>query len=122
MHQELPGELLLELKSIVSSYIKEFTQYHSPIVSESESVTAKIRPLLKILQADLNYSQPQHCFKIGSLIIKNPVISAPLAGISDSAYRIFASAFGSALNFTEMISSYGLHYKHSESLSACRDN
>jgi tRNA-dihydrouridine synthase B len=117
MQHELSMELLLELKSVVLSYIKEFIQYHQPYSSDFE--TGEKNPL-KDFADSFNYSQPQHCFKIGSLIIKNPVISAPLAGISDSAYRIFASAFGSALNFTEMISSYGLHYRHSESLLLAR--
>jgi tRNA-dihydrouridine synthase B len=138
MQQELPGELLLELKSIVLSYIKEFIQYHRPYSNpcSSDLKTGEMSEaagaceigvareagetgtgnLLKDFAGSFNYFSPQHCFKIGGLVIKNSVISAPLAGISDSAYRIFASAFGSALNFTEMISSYGLHYKHSESL------
>jgi tRNA-dihydrouridine synthase B len=133
MQQELPGELLLELKSIVLSYIKEFTQYHQPYSNSGSSdfktgETGEASEVgevgeknpLKDFAGSFNYSQPRHCFKIGGLVIKNPVISAPLAGISDSAYRIFASAFGSALNFTEMISSYGLHYKHTESLLLAR--
>jgi len=51
-------------------------------------------------------------FKIGNLEIDNPVLSAPLAGISDNTFRIFARAFGSALGFTEMISSFGVHYNN----------
>ena len=51
-------------------------------------------------------------FNIGNVKIKNPIISAPLAGISDNTFRIFASAFGTALNFTEMISSFGVHYNN----------
>jgi tRNA-dihydrouridine synthase B len=120
IQQELPGELLLELKSIVLSYIKEFTQYHRPYSIDFEADKAGEKNQLKDFAGSFNYSQSQRCFKIGGLVIKNPMISAPLAGISDSTYRIFASAFGSALNFTEMISSYGLHYKHSESLLLAR--
>lgn len=56
-------------------------------------------------------------FKIGNVVVKNPVVSAPLAGISDNTYRIFSKAFGSALNFTEMISSYGIHFNSKESIS-----
>ncbi len=108
---KLPEESLLELKSVVSGYIKEFFQYHQPY--QGDIKIGENNPLKDFAGSFL---QPQHCFKIGGVLIKNPVISAPLAGISDSAYRIIASAFGSALNFTEMISSYGLHYKHSESL------
>jgi len=55
-------------------------------------------------------------FKIGDVAIKNPVVSAPLAGISDNTYRIFAHYFGSALTYSEMISSYGIHFNHPASL------
>ena len=58
-----------------------------------------------------------HSFKIGNLTIRNPVISAPLAGISDNTYRIFASAFGSVLTYTEMITACGIHYNHKKSLA-----
>jgi tRNA-dihydrouridine synthase B len=113
MQQELSRELLFELKSIVLIYIKEFIQYHQPYAGD---FGAGGKNPVKDFAGSFDYFQPKRCFKIGGQVIKNPVISAPLAGISDSVYRIFASAFGSALNFTEMISSYGLHYKHSESL------
>lgn len=49
-------------------------------------------------------------------LLKNSVITAPLAGISDNTFRIFAKAFGSYLNFTEMISSYGVYYNNKETL------
>ena len=58
-----------------------------------------------------------HSFKIGSVSIKNPVISAPLAGISDNTYRIFARYFGSALTYTGMIASYGIYYNHRKSMA-----
>lgn len=56
-------------------------------------------------------------FKIGNVDIRNPVISAPLAGISDNTYRIFAGFFGSALTYTGMITAYGIHYNHNKSLA-----
>lgn len=54
-------------------------------------------------------------FYIKDVFIKNPIISAPLAGISDNTFRIFSTFFGTALNFSEMISSYGLFYGHEKS-------
>jgi len=57
----------------------------------------------------------KYSFKIGDVIVRNPVITAPLAGISDNTYRIFASYFGAALNFTEMVTGYGIHYGHRKS-------
>jgi tRNA-dihydrouridine synthase B len=58
----------------------------------------------------------QYLFKIGDVLIKNPLVSAPLAGISDNAYRIMAKAFGAALTFSEMVASYGICFKHKNSL------
>ncbi len=48
--------------------------------------------------------------KIGSLQLINPVILAPMAGITDLPYRLIMKRFGAALVFTEMISANGLHY------------
>jgi tRNA-dihydrouridine synthase len=45
---------------------------------------------------------------IGSLKIKNNVILAPMAGISDLPFRMMAREAGCALAFTEMISANGL--------------
>lgn len=56
-----------------------------------------------------------HGLQIGQLEIANPVISAPLAGISDSTYRIFARSFGCGLTFSEMVTSYGIHFNHKKS-------
>lgn len=64
-----------------------------------------------------NYSVPGYSFKIGNVDVKNPLISAPLAGISDNTYRIFARFFGSALTYTEMVTSYGIYYRHDKSLA-----
>lgn len=56
-------------------------------------------------------------FKIGNIKVKAPVVTAPLAGISDNTFRIFAKAFGSALNFTEMISGCGIHYNNCSTIA-----
>lgn len=48
--------------------------------------------------------------KIGSLQLANPVILAPMAGITDLPYRLIMKRFGAALVFTEMVSANGLHY------------
>lgn len=49
-------------------------------------------------------------FRIGSLEIANRIVAAPMAGISDRAFRIMAREFGCALVFSEMISDKGLVY------------
>lgn len=40
----------------------------------------------------------------------NPFLMAPMAGVSDAAYRLLARAGGAALAYTEMVSVAGLHY------------
>ncbi|MFQ6094405.1 MAG: tRNA dihydrouridine synthase DusB [bacterium] len=46
--------------------------------------------------------------KIGSVHIDGRVFLAPLAGITDTAFRLLCRQFGAALVFTEMISADGL--------------
>lgn len=48
--------------------------------------------------------------KIGSVQLDNPVISAPMAGITDRAYRILAKEAGCGLVCTEMVSDQALLY------------
>lgn len=48
--------------------------------------------------------------QIGTLRLDNPVILAPMAGITDLPYRLIMKRFGAALVFTEMISANGLFY------------
>lgn len=48
--------------------------------------------------------------KIGNLILKNPFILAPLAGITDYAMRSICFEQGAALAYTEMISAKGIYY------------
>lgn len=47
---------------------------------------------------------------IGTLQIGNPVISAPMSGVTDKAFRILAEEAGCGLVFTEMISVNALAY------------
>lgn len=54
-------------------------------------------------------------FKISNQTVNNAVIAAPMAGISDNTYRIFAKYFGSSLTFSEMAASFGLIYNHERS-------
>ncbi|MDD3654806.1 MAG: tRNA dihydrouridine synthase DusB [Desulfotomaculaceae bacterium] len=48
--------------------------------------------------------------KIGSIALANPVISAPMAGITDKAFRILAKEAGCGLVCTEMVSDQALLY------------
>ena len=50
--------------------------------------------------------------QIGTLTLDNPFIAAPLAGVTDSAYRSILSEMGAALTCTEMVSGKGLLYEN----------
>ena len=50
--------------------------------------------------------------KIGTLNIKNNIILAPMAGVTDKAFRLITKPFGPALMYTEMVSGKGLLYKN----------
>ncbi|MGE5543801.1 MAG: tRNA dihydrouridine synthase DusB [Bacillota bacterium] len=56
-------------------------------------------------------------FRIGDHVFKNRVISAPMAGVTDKAYRIMAASFGCGLNFTEMISDQALLHGHHKTMA-----
>ena len=49
---------------------------------------------------------------IGNLTLENNIFLAPMAGITDSAFRFLARQMGAGLVFTEMISSEGLIRDH----------
>lgn len=50
--------------------------------------------------------------QIGTLTLDNPFIAAPLAGVTDSAYRSILSEMGAVLTCTEMVSGKGLLYEN----------
>ncbi len=49
--------------------------------------------------------------KIGDLTLDSPFLLAPLAGVTDSAFRRICKKMGAAMVYTEMISGKGLYYK-----------
>lgn len=49
---------------------------------------------------------------IGSLKLKGNIILAPMAGVTDKAFRLITKPFGPALMYTEMTSGKGLLYKN----------
>lgn len=55
-------------------------------------------------------------FKIGDIEIKNQVVAAPMAGISNSAYRVTVKEMGAGLVVCEMISDIGIHYRNEKTL------
>lgn len=55
-------------------------------------------------------------FKIGNIEIKNRVILAPMAGISNLAYRKLCKEFGAGLVCAEMVSDKGIVYNNQKTL------
>ncbi len=49
--------------------------------------------------------------KIGNIQLENNILIAPMAGITDTAFRTICKEMGAGLLFTEMISAKGLYYK-----------
>src|SRR5215468_1181539 len=55
-------------------------------------------------------------FRIGGIEIPNRVLLAPLAGIGNWFVRLQARRHGAGLAVSEMISSFGLHYRNERTL------
>lgn len=51
-------------------------------------------------------------FKIGNLVIENKIILAPMAGVSNSPFRILSRQYGAGLVYAEMVSDKGLIYQN----------
>lgn len=56
-------------------------------------------------------------YQIGNIEIKNPIAVAPMAGVSNSAFRTIVKQFGAGLVVCEMISDKGIHYRNEKTLN-----
>lgn len=56
-------------------------------------------------------------FKIGHIEIENPVVVAPMAGVSNAAFRTIVKRFGAGLVVCEMISDKGIQYRNEKTLN-----
>jgi len=105
MEKDYLKTLTGDLRKLVSDYIGQYCNAKG----------IQSRQISGLLDEKNTFLIRDHRLKIGKLEIANPVISAPLAGISDSTYRVFARAFGCGLTFSEMVTSYGIHFNHKKS-------
>lgn len=55
--------------------------------------------------------------KIGNLDFLTPVFLAPMAGVTDTPYRILAREMGCAMAFAEMVSVLGIHFRNEKTLA-----
>ena len=60
--------------------------------------------------------------KIGNIEVKNPVFLAPMAGVTDWAYRTVCAELGAGVTVTEMVSSRALVYQDQKSRKLLRKN
>jgi nifR3 family TIM-barrel protein len=58
--------------------------------------------------------------RLGSLLIENPFVQAPMAGWTDAPYRTVARRFHDGLLFTEMVSAEALCRGNKRTLDYCR--
>ena len=56
-------------------------------------------------------------FKIGNVVIENRVIMAPMAGITNMAFRKIIKQFGAGLVYSEMVSDKAICYRNPKTLS-----
>lgn len=59
---------------------------------------------------------------IGNIDVKNPVFLAPMAGVTDWAYRTICAELGAGVTVTEMVSSRALVYQDKKSRKLLRKN
>ncbi|OCA80705.1 tRNA dihydrouridine synthase DusB [Bacillus sp. FJAT-27225] len=55
--------------------------------------------------------------KIGDIVMKNPVVLAPMAGVCNSAFRLTVKEFGAGLVCAEMVSDKGIVFKNEKTMN-----
>jgi nifR3 family TIM-barrel protein len=105
-----------ELNELISQ-LKQLTGLLYEIINKSYGLNSQ--EISNNLSGDLS-GIILDSFNISDVKINNPFIAAPMAGISDNTYRIFAKFLGCSLVFSEMATSYGLKLRHEKSLDITR--
>ncbi len=57
---------------------------------------------------------------LGAFTFDDPIFLAPMAGVTDTAYRVIAHGMGCPLAFAEMVSSQGIHYRNEHTMNMLR--
>ena len=58
-------------------------------------------------------------FKIGNIKPHNKIVMAPMAGISNQAYRTICKEMGAGLIYAEMVSDKGIAYQNVKTKKMC---
>ena len=84
------------------------------VASPVGGVAEKAADILRTYAAKTGLSPELQAFPTDGALAErlgaNPLLMAPMAGVSDAAYRMMARAGGAALAYSEMVSVAGLHY------------
>ncbi len=59
-------------------------------------------------------------FSIGNVYLKNGIILAPMAGVTDYAFRALSVLFGAEYTVSEMVSAKAMHYRDEKTASLAR--
>ena len=59
-------------------------------------------------------------FKIGNIVIDNPLFLAPMAGVTDHPFRTICKRFGAGLVYTEFDSADGIIRENEKTLNMIR--
>ena len=70
----------------------------------------------------MQLTERENTMKIGNIEVNNPVFLAPMAGVTDWAYRTICAELGAGVTVTEMVSSRALVYKDKKSAKLLRKN
>lgn len=64
------------------------------------------------MDADRSASAPitPHAETVRAMLASNPVLLAPMAGVTEAPFRAICKRMGAGLTYTEMVSAKGLHY------------
>ena len=68
------------------------------------------------------FKKREKTMKIGNIQVDNPVFLAPMAGVTDWAFRTICAELGAGVTVTEMVSSRALVYKDKKSAKLLRKN
>ena len=61
-------------------------------------------------------TKEQKPFQIGDIVMDNPVVLAPMAGVCNSAFRLTVKEFGAGLVYAEMISDKALNIRNQKTM------
>src|SRR5436309_3435151 len=58
--------------------------------------------------------------KLGSRLIDNPYVLAPMAGITNAPFRLLMRELGAGVVISELISATGMHYEGKKTFDLCK--